>query len=729
MSSTRMQMTDKKYLSKMIQMIMLGLTSVAATTLLHAAEETTQNNAEPLALPTLKFTANQLGEITENSGVYTPGSIATATRLVLKPKETPQTISVITRQEMDDFNLNSIDDVMRHTPGVSVVTYDSERTEYYSRGFAIQNFQYDGIPMNRDSAYSAGNTLSDMAIYDRIEVLKGATGLLTGVGDPGATINLIRKKPTKDFQGNVSLGLGTWNNYRGQIDLSGPLNETGSIRARGVAAYQDKESQLDRYERKTPVFYGILEADLTDNTLLTVGADYQDNKPKGSTWGGIPIYNSAGQFNKMPRGFNNGANWSNWEQYTRTIFSTLEHKFDNDWVAKIQLNHQINGYDAQLGAAAGGHPNPSTGTGVSMWAGNYKGETKSDAADIYATGPFQLFGREHELVVGASISESTWKNNGYGTPTDYKTSVDQYYQWNGDVAEPDWQRGNHWSNNETTKQNGFYLTSRLNLHDDLKVILGGRIANYKSEETKESGIFIPYVGAVYDLNDQYSVYASYSTIFKPQSAQNPNGKTLDPLEGENYEAGIKGEFFDGRLNASLAYYQLKQDNFAKEIPNVLTPSGGVASEALQGVKTKGAELEVTGEIRPGWNLHAGFNHKISKQDGIKQSTLTPENEFSLYTSYKLNQWVDGLTIGGGARWQDKTWGDVTNPLYKDPVKHVVSDYWLFDAMANYEVNDQLSVSFNVNNLLDEKYYTIFSWYSTYTWGEGRNYNLGLKYKF
>lgn len=729
MSSTRIQMADKKYLSKMIQMIMLGLTSVVASTLLHATEEITQNNAEPLALPTLKFTANQLGEITENSGVYTPGSIATATRLVLKPKETPQTISVITRQEMDDFNLNSIDDVMRHTPGVSVVTYDSERTEYYSRGFAIQNFQYDGIPMNRDSAYSAGNTLSDMAIYDRIEVLKGATGLLTGVGDPGATINLIRKKPTKDFQGNVSLGLGTWNNYRGRIDLSGPLNQTGSIRGRGVAAYQDKESQLDRYERKTPVFYGILEADLTENTLLTIGADYQDNKPKGSTWGGIPIYNSAGQFNKMSRGFNNGANWSNWEQYTRTIFSTLEHKFDNDWVAKIQLNHQINGYDAQLGAAAGGHPNPSTGTGVSMWAGNYKGETKSDAADIYATGPFQLFGREHELVVGASISESTWKNNGYSAPTGYKTSVDQYYQWNGNVAEPDWQKGNHWSNNETTKQNGFYLTSRLNLHDDLKVILGGRIANYKSEETKESGIFIPYVGAVYDLNDQYSVYASYSTIFKPQSAQNPNGKTLDPLEGENYEAGIKGEFFDGRLNASLAYYQLKQDNFAKEIPNVLTPSGGVASEALQGVKTKGAELEVTGEIRPGWNLHAGFNHKISKQDGIKQSTLTPENEFSLYTSYKLNQWVDGLTVGGGARWQDKTWGDVTNPLYKDPVKHVVSDYWLFDAMANYEVNDQLSVSFNVNNLLDEKYYTIFSWYSTYTWGEGRNYNLGLKYKF
>lgn len=176
--------TDKKYLSKMIKIIMLGATYVATNTIVHASDDTAQNSTATQVLPTLTLTANQLGEITENSGIYTPGTIATATRLVLKPKETPQTISVITRQEMDDFNLSSIDDVMRHTPGVSVVTYDSERTEYYSRGFAIQNFQYDGIPMSRDSAYSAGNTLSDMAIYDRIEVLKGATGLLTGIGDP-----------------------------------------------------------------------------------------------------------------------------------------------------------------------------------------------------------------------------------------------------------------------------------------------------------------------------------------------------------------------------------------------------------------------------------------------------------------------------------------------------------------------------------------------------------------
>ena len=724
------KLAKRNYLTKMIKIIMLGATYVATTAVVHASDETEKSNVvETKILPTITIIANQLGGITENSGIYTPSTIATATRLVLKPRETPQTISVITRQEMDDFNLNSIDDVMRHTPGVSVVTYDSERTEYYSRGFAIQNFQYDGIPMRRDSAYSAGNTLSNTAIYDRIEVLKGATGLLTGVGDPGATINLIRKKPTSEFQGSASVGVGSWNTYSGEIDLSGPLNDSGTIRARGVAAYQDKESELDHYERKTPVFYGIVETDLTDKTLLTVGADYQDSKPEGSTWGGIPIYNTAGNFNKMPASFNNGARWSNWEQYTRTIFSTLEHKFDNDWVAKLQLNHQINGYDAQLGAAAGGNPNPIDGSGVSMWAGNYKGETKSNAADIYASGPFKLLGREHELVVGANISESTWKNNGYSAPNDYKTTVDQYYQWNGNVPEPDWQAGSHWTNKEKTKQNGLYVTSRLNLRDDLKLILGGRVANYESEDIKESGVFVPYIGTVYDLNDNYSLYASYSTIFSPQSNRDVNGKTLDPQEGENYEVGLKGEFYDGRLNASLAYYQLKQDNFAQEVAGVTTPSGDTAFEAIQGVKTKGVELEVTGEIMPDWNLHAGFNHKVSKQQESKVSTLTPENEFTLYTSYKVNQWVEGLTIGGGVRWQDETWGNVHNPQYTDPVKHTVSDYWLVDAMANYKLNDQLSFSFNVNNLLDEKYYTIFSWYSTYTWGEGRNYNLGLKYKF
>lgn len=677
-------------------------------------------------LPTVKVVSNLLGEITEGSGSYTPGTIATATRMVLTPRQTPQSISVVTRQMMDDFNLNSIDQVMQHTPGIAIVTYDSERTEYYSRGFAIQNFQYDGIPMMRDSAYSAGNTLSDMALYDRIEVLKGATGLLTGSGTPGATINLIRKKPTRDFGGRAQLSAGRWDNYRGEVDVGGPLNDSGSLRARGVAAYEDRESNLDRYSRRTSVFYGILEADLTPSTLLTIGGDKQDNKPEASTWGGIPLLNTDGQFNAMPRSFNNGANWSHWDQYTRTGFATLDHSFDNGWVAKAQYNHQVNGYDANLGAAAAGFPNPADGSGVKMWLGQYIGRTTSDAFDAFANGPFQLAGREHELVVGVASARRRWRNSGWYLPS---PAVDDYYHWIGDVPRPRWSSVPDYTNDEVTHERGVYTAARWDLRDDLKLITGGRWSWYQNKVSNldESGVFVPYVGAVYDLDQHWSIYASYTSIFTPQSLQDEQGRVLNPLEGNNYEIGAKAEFFDGRLNASAAVFRLEQDNFGIESGG-RTPSGGIAYRAAQGVKTEGYEMEVSGRIAEGWQLQGGYSHHVSRQQGARVQTLTPANEFTLYASYQPGGRLKGLTLGGGARWQDETWGDIDTPAGVKQ-RHTAKDYWVLDATARYEFNEHLSAALTVNNLLDKKYYTIFSWYSTYTWGMPRSANLNLTYRF
>lgn len=695
------------------------LRTVAAT----AAADTDPGVAA--SLPTITATANQLGEITEGTGSYTPGTIATATRLPLTPRETPQSISVTTRQQMDDFGLTAIDQVMAHTPGVSIVTYDSERTEYYARGFAIQNFQYDGIPMTRNSAYSAGNTLSDTSIYDRVEVLKGATGLLTGSGTPGATINLIRKKPTRTLQGQVSLSAGRWDSYRGEVDISGALNESGTVRARAIAAQQDRHSHLDRYERKTSTFYGILEFDLGPRTLLTVGADRQDNKPRGSTWGGIPLLNAFGAFNAMPRSFNNGANWSHWDQYTRTGFATLEHYFDNGWVAKAQFNHQVNGYDANLGAAAAGYPNPLDGSGVSMWAGQYVGRTTSDAVDVYASGPFKLAGREHELVLGGSIAKRRWRNRGYWDAPGYDFDVTGYYGWQGNVPAPVWNPTPDFTDDETTRERGLYTAARWNLRDDLKLITGGRWSSYRNQaqDMRESGVFVPYVGAVYDLNDTYSVYASYTDIFTPQAEQDASGRTLDPRTGKNYETGVKAAFFDGKLNASAAVFQLKQDNFPIET-GAFTPSGGIAYRAAQGVKTRGYEFEVSGQVAPDWQMQAGFSRSVSRQDGDRVSTLTPSKQFSLYTTRKLGR----LTLGGGARWQDKTWGEITGPLGAQST-HTAPAYWLVDLMARYDFSKQLSASLTVNNALDKRYYTIFSWYSTYTWGTPRSVNVSMTYRF
>lgn len=693
-----------------------------------------QGNGE-LQLQATQVTSNQLGTITEGSGSYTPGTIATATRMVLTPRQTPQSITVITRQHMDDFGLNSIDEVMRHTPGITVSTFDSERTNYYARGFSVENFQYDGIPTLRNSAYSSGQTLSDMAIYDRVEILKGATGLLTGAGAPGATINLIRKKPTREFKASIDVGAGSWDNYRTQVDVSGPLTDSGNIRGRAVAAYQDKHSFMDRYERKTGVYFGTLEADLSDDTLLTLGFDYQNNDPHASGWSGSrPLFDRNGERIDVKRSYNNGANWSRWEQTTQSVFATLEHSFANGWVGKGQLTHQVNSYDAPLGSVMSG-PFPATGLS-SIYANKFTGNTRTDAADAYFSGPFSLAGREHELVIGASASSAHWQGKDYGNPTFLSANVIDFWNFDGKTTEPDWGAPTQY-NDTTTRQTAGYISARFNLTDDLNLLLGTRLANYwltGDYHTTETGRLVPYVGITYDLNDNFTAYASYTDIFMPQTYnRDRNNKVLEPDEGKNYEVGIKGEFYGGRLNTSLAYFEVHESNRAEPDaeynadptnPSILYASVGTKAKA------KGFEAEMSGELAPGWQSQAGFTHKVIRgSDDEKISTWEPEDQLSLYTTYKFKGPLDRLTIGGGARWQNRSWQNIYNRA-KDQYQDFSQDaYWLVDAMARYQVSEHLSTTLNVNNLFDKQYYTNIGFYNTAYYGDPRNVMVNTRWDF
>ncbi|UMY52325.1 TonB-dependent siderophore receptor [Pseudomonas azotoformans] len=687
-----------------------------------------------LELSPTQVSGNQLGNVTEDTDSYTPGTIATATRMVLTPKETPQSVSVVTRQHMDDFGLNNVDDVMRHTPGITVSAFDTERTNYYARGFSINNFQYDGIPSTaRNVAYSAGNTLSDMAIYDRVEVLKGATGLLTGAGSLGATINLVRKKPTADFKGHATLGAGSWDNYRSELDVSGPMTESGNVRGRAVAAYQDKHSFMDHYSRQSPTYYGIMEFDLSPDTLLTVGGDYQDTLPKGSSWSGsFPLINSRGDSNSVKRSFNNAADWSSWEQYTRTVFAMLEHDLGNGWVTKLQLDHKINGYHALMGSIQGDQPQPD-GT-AQLTSGKYTGETVSDSADLYVSGPFSLGGREHELVLGGSISASEWKGKGYWN---LSPNIVDFNNWHGHATIPDWGRAQSLTD-DTVRQTGAYVTTRLNLADDLKLLLGGRVVNYQvtgyNPNYRESGRFVPYIGAVYDLNDTYSVYASYTDIFMPQENYNRDrdNKLLEPDEGQNWELGMKADFFDGRLNASAAYFEIHESNRAlsdDEYNNQTPIPNNYAYKSSKAV-TKGYELEMSGEIAPGWQLQAGYTHKVVRDDkDEKISTFEPEDQVKLFTTYKLKGNLDKLTVGGGVRWQSVGWQDIYNNPHSQYEEFSQDAYWLVDLMTKYQVSKNLSATLNVNNLFDKHYYTNIGFYNSAAYGEPRNFMVTTRWDF
>ena len=190
----------------------------------------------------------------------------------LAPRDIPQSVSVVTRQRMQDQNLQTVDQVLTNATGISSQQIDSERSYYYSRGFEITNFSYDDIPTSIGDAWNYGDAAEDTAIYDRIEVVRGANGLMTGAGDPGATVNMVRKRAdSKTATGNISASYGSWNTQRYVADVSTPLNSDGSLRGRVVTGYQDQDSWLDRYHKTKKFLYGVVDADLTDHTTVSLG--------------------------------------------------------------------------------------------------------------------------------------------------------------------------------------------------------------------------------------------------------------------------------------------------------------------------------------------------------------------------------------------------------------------------------------------------------------------------
>lgn len=320
------------------------------------AEEKGAAKGEALQLDATNIAGQALGATTEDTHSYTTGSTSSATGLPLSIRETPQSVTVITRQQMDDRGVQSVGDALRNTPGISTQKYDSDRTEFSARGFAITNFQYDGVNQPYDGVYGENpNNSDDSASLDRIEVIKGATGLMTGSGDPSATVNLIRKKPTKEFKASVSGTVGSWDAYRSTGDISGSLNDSGSVRGRFVGSYSDKNSYQDHYSHKKDLYYGILEADLTPDTLLTFGIDKSSATPRGSSWTGNPTYFSDGGRTDFPRHFNPAADWSRRDFDETTYFASLEQALANDWKLKVSLDQRTTDHDTQLASASGGN--------------------------------------------------------------------------------------------------------------------------------------------------------------------------------------------------------------------------------------------------------------------------------------------------------------------------------------------------------------------------------------
>ncbi|MCS4294977.1 outer membrane receptor for ferric coprogen and ferric-rhodotorulic acid [Comamonas sp. BIGb0152] len=683
--------------------------------------------APSITLPELRVTAQaERSATTEGSGNYTIRSSAAATGLQLSPRETPQSVSVLTRQQIEDQGITSIGEAARHITGISAISSDSDRTDLDARGFYIDNYQYDGVPTFVANDFF-GASMLDPILYDRIEVVRGATGLMTGAGNPGASVNLVRKRASsKTFTGSASVSLGSWNERRATLDLSTPLTDDGRIRARVAAMADERDSHLDRYHTRNRALLATVEADLTPDTTAWIGLEHQAKRPTGVTWGGLPMVYQDGSATHWPRSFSIGADWTSWNTTSNTTYAGLEHRFDNGWSIKASASRLDADYSSKLLYLLN-QPEQGTGLGLGPYP-NYSRQTfTQNSGSLQATGPFDLLGRKHEAVVGLTASQS---NYAYGNHAYTATPIGNIFEWDGSYPEPVWGAFRPLGD-DRTRQSAVYGALRLSLADDLKLIIGGRESRWESQSltaTRKHDVFTPYAGLLYDINATYTVYASYTDIFQPQNYQDTQGRYLDPVTGKSYEAGIKAAFLDGKVNASLAVFHIAQDNVAvQDGDNMIGGTGNPAYRGEKGVTSKGFEAEVSGELARGWQLIAGFARADARNaDQTRLQSQRPNNMAHLYTTYRLPGNWTALKVGGGLTWKSATYATTTTSTGVD-ARRDQGSITLASMMASYDISRQLSVQLNINNLFDKNYYDFAG--SQIYYGAPRKFTLTAKYDF
>ncbi len=698
-------------------------------------------------LQAVRVNAGALGATTEGTGSYTTGVTSSSTGLDLSLRETPQSISVMTRDRMKDQDLTNIGDVMQQMVGISgnnTSALGSDGTQYVSRGFTIDNYMVDGVP-RPTSMYGFAEETADMVSYDRIEVVRGASGLMTGVGTPSATINLIRKRPTREFAGSVTAKTGSWDLYRLEADVGGALVDSGRVRGRLAAAWQENDSFIDREHAERQAVYGIAEVDLTDSTLLMAGVEYQDFENEGASRGGLPLLYSDGGRTHFSRSANSGTEWSTFGRDSTNLFFSLDHSFSDAWRLGFNYEHKEGVFDETQGYVFAGSL-ARDGSGGTMYISRWARDLEIDAFNASLHGAFDLFGRTHELVLMASHAEYRDEGPdypGWWAPGPYRAAVPDAFALyrSGNWTRPDLSADTSSAGGEI-KESALAGALRLRPADAVSVILGVRVSDweestwYRSAGSgksttpggEENGVFTPYAGVVVDLTSELSLYASYTSVFKPQSYKDIDGSRLDPLEGDNYELGLKAELLDGRLNASAAVFQMEQKNYPVPLgAGIYAPDGSPAYRAADGAEVEGVELELSGELMPGWQVAGGYAYASGEEeDGTRLVPNVPRDTFKLFSTYQLPGNWSAFTVGGNLAWQGSS--TVEDVAVLGGGDYEQGSLVLVDLLAKYQFPRGLTLVAHANNVFDKRYYSGLS-QSAARYGTPRNYSLSLRYDF
>ncbi|MDR6630749.1 outer membrane receptor for ferric coprogen and ferric-rhodotorulic acid [Acinetobacter lwoffii] len=687
-------------------------------------------------LPTITVTAeSEQSELSsEQSKAYIIQNSSTASKLNIPLKETPQTVNVITRQQLDDFALDNTRDVLRNTPGIIVSNQETERTSYLARGFEISNVLVDGVGIPLEG-YNYNNDNPDSFLFDRVEVVKGANALNNGIGDPGATINMIRKRPTSDLQTAFNASYGSWNTQRYEVDVSSPLTQDGKVRGRVFGYQQTGDSYLDRYELEKNGIGAVVEADITDTTLLTAGYTETNHKPNGVNWGSNPLINTEGEQLSYSRNYNYSPSWAHWDSNIKSYFAELEQKLGGDWTAKLTYDEKRTQRDSKL-LFLSGKPGANGTSGIFLYPGMYIDDNKEQQASLSFSGTYPLWGQRHEASLGYVWAKNRLDELGYAGSFVNPLTTDLA---SFTPEEPSWDMSKTSGEMHIRQKNqSLYAATRLHLNDDLKLLLG---ANYVQAESSGSSYgkdtvydedkVLPYAGLTYNFSPEYTGYLSYTSIFRPQTTKADDGSINKPIEGESYEVGVKGSWLDDKLTATMAVFRTEQSNYP------LRDSDGIPTlrtTQVSDLRSQGYEFGLAGQLSDHLNLSFGYTQFSLKDliNGGDARTFNPTQSFNLLTTYQVPQ-LPKLKLGLGVQWQDQTYLDVpeatANGVITQKAGIIEQDaYALVNLMASYELNEHMTLQANGNNLTNEKYLFNFPNQQGF-YGAPANYSVAVKFKY
>lgn len=660
-------------------------------------------------------------------------------------KDIPQSVTVLTRQRMDDENVISIGDALEGVAGITLQRGPGPGFFVNSRGFEINVLQYDGVTTPRNF-YSAGSYLLDsMVFYDRVEVLRGAAGLLQGANAPGGAINFVRKRGQTDRTINASAIAGSWNHYGAQVDVGGPVDPTGHLRIRAVADHDQSKSFVDYVWNKTRSLYLAADYDLTPDTVIGFGVSNRHSRGRPNERG-IPRYADGGDLG-LSRSTYSGADWNRTKNDQTTFYADIEHRFSDAWKLKIAALHRDEHSRANYQFISGSVSRSTlTGAKYSDFATDFN--PQSTAIDGYVEGHFAALGMEHAIIVGANhLSYKTddilARQFNVEDADVFNIRHDRARQTVDSLADSAYSARSAYD----VEQTGLYGTWRLKPLEAITVIVGGRLSWYDYAYRSKSGIaraygaesvstseedgkFTPYLGVLYAVNADWNLYASYTSIFEPQTSRDSSGSLLKPVTGINYEAGIKGELAGGAANVSLAIFRYDHKNRAvNDIAGGYACDGWYCSVASGKVRSQGVELEASGELVPGLQLAAGYTFNTTEYledptyKGQRFAYATPKHLVRVTANYTLPGKLERVSIGGGINAQSGTIS--SDRIFRLP------GFAIFNAKVGYKLKDALTLAFNVENLLDKRYYTpgYGSVSTSNFFGDPRNFALTLRGRF